>query len=268
MKRLGMLLMVGTMLSSWSENAPAAMTAYEESLLSDVGCEEPKDCAEMGYTADTADCTGPVLKCPWDLTKAMCKDEAPNLILYGDGTVTKKLLSNKTPIGVVINEEKRLALALTNIKQDGSKGNDWVVFSSISEDTPLENCKSGMLDSCGTDGRANTDILLKQTTGTQYAAQAVNKYEPAGCSAAFCKKGKWFLASFNEIKIGYSKEADNLANTLYMLRKNGAEVIAGEYWTSTETDSYSKVWCINFNSAFSTGELKNDKNYIRPVVKY
>ena len=269
MKKMKKILMAGSMFALVNVNAQAAQTAYEESLTSGIPCEEPKDCAEMGYTANAADCIGPALKCPWDLTKAMCEDEAPNLIVYGDGTVTKKILAGKTPVGVVLHEDKRIAIALTNIKEDGTPGIVSFKFSSINANTPLEDCASGKLETCGTDGRANTDILLKQTSGTYYAAQAANKYEPAGCTAAFCKKGKWFLGSFAEMHISYSTDTDNLRKTLYMLRKKGAEVVGDEYWTSTETaSSASNIWGMEFGASANIGHGKTDDYYVRPVVKY
>lgn len=85
-------------------------------------CVQSPDCASLGYTKNATDCKDKVaVKCPTDNTKVFCKDEvaaqAPLPILYGDGTVSKELVAGKTPIGVVISESAKLALALTDVKK-------------------------------------------------------------------------------------------------------------------------------------------------------
>ncbi len=76
MKNMKMLLIAGSILPMFHINAQAA----------EAECVEAKDCAQMGYTVNVADCVGSALKCPWDLTKALCTTEAQTdfPILYVD----------------------------------------------------------------------------------------------------------------------------------------------------------------------------------------
>ena len=60
MKKLSLLLMLGTALTPWSVNA--------------ADCIATPDCAELGFTADASKCEGAALKCPWDTSKAACKE--------------------------------------------------------------------------------------------------------------------------------------------------------------------------------------------------
>ena len=47
-------------------------------------------------------------------------------IVYGDGTISNEVLSSKTPVGVVFDVENRLAVALTDVKNDGSPGKEYI----------------------------------------------------------------------------------------------------------------------------------------------
>jgi len=274
MKNLRMMLMAGILLPLLSVNAEAGQTVYEEGLLTSVSCEEPKDCAEMGYTANAADCAGPALKCPWDLTKAMCEKyemQLPNAVLYGDGTISKKfedLESGKVPIGMVVDEERRIAIALTDVKKDGTPGRELMPWSDVQVDTAIVNAKSGDLDTTATDGQANTDILLKQTSGSYPAAQACNKYEPTGCTAAFCKKGKWFLPSYRDgVDSIQQRETLDYVNLKYFNDVNRGAYIAdaNEYWSSNEV-SNEKAWY--YHESGGSGYKKIDGHFVRPAVKY
>ena len=63
-----------------------------------AACTPAPDCASLGYTKDVSQCAGAALKCPWDMTKAACKEKAQEAslsVLYGDGTAAKKLSQAK-----------------------------------------------------------------------------------------------------------------------------------------------------------------------------
>ncbi len=245
------------------------MTAFSFNKAQAQTCVMPPSCEDLGYKQTEADCEGLdiVLKCPTDMTKMAClgssesQDVSVGAILYGDGTVASGLVAGKKPIGIVFDVFNRFALALTTEK---------MYWSDSSCDTPnLENCESNDKDpktTCGIDGRANTDAILASTcNGTTYAANAANDYQPDGCTADFCQKGKWFLPSYRDLHTIYSfKSVVN--NSLTLL---SAAMIGGEYWSSTEFDSdWAMTYCMS-DSCWSNGHTKYDsKNIVRPVLAF
>ncbi len=272
MKKLSLLLllMLGTVLNPWSANA--------------TDCVATPDCASLGYTKNATDCKDKVaVKCPTDNTKVFCKDEvavqAPLPILYGDGTVTKELVAGKTPIGVVFDTANRLAVALTDVKKDGTAGSETMEWSSNFCDTPgLQNCTATEIPygtnltpiTCGVDGRLNTNaILASSCNGTTYAATATNNYQPTGCAKDFCKKSKWFLPSIRDLQNIYLQKTQ-IDASLTLLKSNGATDIGTKYyWSSTETNN-NYVWL--FDMAGGNRNLNGTKyingSYVRPVINY
>ncbi len=251
------------------------------SLTAYAACVQPPSCEELGFTADASKCEGSFLKCPWDLSKAACLEkapEAPLLILYGDGTVTKEILSNKTPIGIVFDETNKLAVALTDVKKDGSSGSELMYWSNKFYDIPgLENCSSSDITSnadisCGIDGRTNTDKILvcgNECGGTP-AATAVDRYQPTNCSKDFCKKTKWFLASLRDLQNIYTNKAQ-LNTSLALLANFGATTIKDAYyWSSTEGNT-DYAWRFDISNGVKGWINKNNYNYnyyVRPVLAF
>ena len=237
-----------------------------------AACQTAPDCATLGYTQSTTDCDTefPILKCPFDTNKAVCRQKTPISILYGDGTISSQILADKKPIGVVFDEKNRLAIALTDIKQDGSAGTERMPWSLGACDTPnLENCTDGNAI-CGTDGRANTDAILATNGGcggTTYAANAVNNYQISGCSKDFCKQGKWFLPSFRDLDTIYRLKS-TINSRLTSLPSVGAwQLTEGEYWSSTEY-SYRSAWYLEMDSGNRGGFRKRINRYVRPVIAF
>ena len=193
-----------------------------------------------------------------------------SVILYGDGTVSDTIVSGKKPIGVVFDEENRLAVALTNVTKDGSVI-DSMTWSSSYCDTPnLENCGGGIAatTSCGLDGRENTDAILASTcNGTTYAANEVNAYQTSNCSASFCQKGKWFLPSLRDLNTIY-KSLNLINNTLNLLQSMGAEDIEGTYWSSAEYSAKSQ-WVLNLSrgNTYYYGKT-TEYCHVRPVLAF
>ena len=109
-------------------------TSY--AIMAQAVCTPAPDCASLGYKMTTADCTGQItVKCPTDTSKVFCKVKAKEevetaAILYGDGTVASGIVTGKTPIGVVFDTANRLALALTDVKKDGTAGSETMLWSS------------------------------------------------------------------------------------------------------------------------------------------
>ena len=251
-------------------------------------CTPAPDCASLGYNKTAADCEGlSTIKCPFDTSKIYCsqgssvsQDVSLGAILYGDGTIASGLVTGKKPIGIVFDVINRLALALTDVKQDGSAGSGTMLWLSSYCDTPnLENCtdSSTITISCGLDGRANTDAILASTcNGTTYAANAVNAYQTSNCSADFCQKGKWFLPSMRDLNTIYSfKSVINNSLTLLvsmgasqLLVSMGASQLKEDYyWSSTEYNGGS-AWTLDMDNGKYGYDKDYDNYYVRPVVKF
>lgn len=237
-------------------------------------CTLAPDCADLGYTMSAADCEGRIaVKCPTDMSKLFCskkssEDSLP--ILYGDGTVSKNVISGKTPIGIVFDEANKLALALVNAKSIATK-NELMPWSNIDCDvTGLTNCSCSN-STCSPDGQKNTKAILDTVNngacrGTP-AATACDYYEPEGCTKDFCKKQKWFLASTKEwLSINSVKSALNASlNSL----GNGAKPLSnGNYWSSNEADNHNAhIYRLTSSSVSQSGK-PNNNYYVRPVVYY
>ena len=246
-------------------------------------CTPAPDCASLGYTQTAADCSGAALKCPWDLTKVACRLAVPcevGSILGGDQLCyADRLPDNVRPIGIVFDDDNCLAVALTDIKKDGTVGSTRMQWSSSYCDTPnLDNCSdSDCLTSCGVDGRTNTDAILASTcNGTTYAANGANAYEPSGCSKDFCKAGQWFLPSIRELMTLYNAKSEVNAS-LNLTASSGATALTeSSYWSSTEYFGSDKfAWTLNIYLVGKADTALKDYNdngyssgYVRPVVKY
>ncbi len=277
MKKLSLLLMLGTVLNPWSANA--------------TDCVATPDCASLGYTMDASKCSGAALKCPWDATKAACKEkpltsELP--ILYGDGTVSKEILSGKTPIGVVFDEAAKLAVAISDIDEDGrvtSRTMTWGAgelgkAGGICTFTAEKDCEtlneSGSY--CAPDSQKNTQSILSTTQivtdgyGTKYtckdypyAAIGSQNYTPSGCSKEFCGKTKWFVPSMQELQKIYSQK-DTINSVLNSLR-SGNKLQSGVLCSSNTSSSY-KIWTLDFTQGIQNKVLQNSTCYLRPVINY
>ncbi len=254
-------------------------TSY--SLMAQADCVPAPNCEELGFTVDASKCSGAALKCPWDLSKAACKEKEEieiGSILYGDGTVASGVVTGKTPIGVVFDVENRLAVALTNVKKDGTAGSENMYWSSSYCDTQgLQNCSSSEISlgtdlipiTCGVDGRLNTNAILASTcNGTTYAANATNDYQPAGCTKDFCKKSKWFLPSLRDLQNIYLQKTQ-IDASLTLLNSNGATTIRNRnYWSSTECN-ISGAWDFGMSNGYRNNDYKYTGNlFVRPVLAF
>jgi len=253
-------------------------------------CAVPPTCKQMGYTMKKADCGGnPVLRCPFALSddnQVFCGAAAENTsqvvsigaIVYGDGTVASGVVTDKTPIGVVFDTANRLAVALTDVKKDGTAGSEYMYWSSSYCDTPgLQNCTTTEIPTgtnltpitCGVDGRLNTNAILASTcNGTTYAATATNNYQPAGCTKDFCKKNKWFLPSIRDLQNIYLQKTQ-IDASLTLLNSNGATTIGSKYyWSSTEYGN-NYAWLFYMNYGYRGNYFKyNSNGYVRPVLAF
>ena len=242
-------------------------------------CVTPPTCDELGFTVNIEDCAGAALKCPWDLSKAACRvksAEVPLPILYGDGTVDKKIFENKTPIGIVFDETNRLALALIEVNSSTPIGNTPVYWSNNYCDIPeLMNCQYDYgniaIDSCSADGQTNTAVILATNddcSGRTIAAIETNLYQPQGCSTDFCKKNQWFLPSMRDLaKIYVNKSTINTC--LSLLNSFGAKTLIESYYWSSNEYNRNYAWNFHMRDGYRGHCLKNvNDSYVRPVIKY
>ena len=253
-------------------------------------CAVPPTCQQMGYTMKKADCgENPVLRCPFALSddnQVFCGAVAENTsqvvsigaIVYGDGTVASGVVTGKTPIGVVFDTANRLAVALTDVKKDGTAGSERMPWSSSSCDTPgLQNCTATEIPygtnltpiTCGVDGRLNTNaILASSCNGTTYAATATNNYQPTGCAKDFCKKTKWFLPSMRDLQNIYLQKTQ-IDASLTLLKGYSATTVKNDYyWSSTENGN-SVAWLFGMSNGSRDSSIKNLSNYsVRPVLAF
>ena len=236
-------------------------------------CTKPEtDCAKLGYTKSVSQCSDGYLQCPYNSAAVFCEDViSVGSILYGDGTVANGLVTGKTPIGIVFDTTNHLAVALTDVKKDGTAGSSSMYWASSYCDTPnLDNCTSSDgLTSCGVDGRTNTNAILASTCiGTTYAANGANAYEPSGCSKDFCKKTKWFLPSMRDLITLYNAKSYVNASLSLTASSGAKTLMESYYWSSTEYDNfYAWRLVMSDGTRYASGKTASSL-CVRPVVKY
>ena len=194
-------------------------------------------------------------------------------ILYGDGTVSYEptRLSGKTPIGIVLDTNSRLAMALTDVKKDGSPGSEKITFSEKAANIDIKDYRSWFRgDNCEQSSKESTKIILaNKNLGSAYAALAANSHEPPGCAGNFCRKGNWFLPNICDLDsyLYYYNGALNVSlqiagGTELNFRLYSSPV---GYWSSTEKDTDS-MWY--YGSSPLYGGKEWGTHYVRPIVTY
>ena len=266
----------------------------------EANCTSVPDCGSLGYKKSENDCNGAsVVRCPFDVSKVFCKTSSVKTgnILYGDGTVSSVKIEGKTPIGVVFDPDRRLAFALTYAKKDGASTTSysgayvyWVEKdceipnltscdkSEFENATKIDNrpttysVKTSSEITCATDGEANTQAILATNggcSGVTYAANSANAFEPSGCSANFCKKGKWFLPSVKDlVMIRENNAAIDVAMT-----EIGGVATGASIWSSNVGVYYGENIAYNVHLGDMGGLPGRTAktglyNSVRPIVKY
>lgn len=248
--------------------------------VSATDCITAPDCATLGYTVDASSCSGAALYCPWDLSKAACEPGILSVtcvagsLLGGDRrcySPDSGTPEGVEPIGVVFDPENSLAVALTDINSDGSAGSSTMYWSDVACGCEILETQCSDINDCasyGTNGRTNTDAILASTcNGTSDAAKGTNAYEPSGCSADFCKAGKWFLPSFRDLVI-LSGLYPTINGSLSSASGSGAKTLTADYyWPSSSFDACNG-WLFNPIAKQSDNTGKDNPFYVRPVVYY
>ncbi len=232
-----------------------------------------KQSCDAKFVYDSSNCSGEGMllsgeSC--DGKYAVCKKFAK--ILYSDRTVSYEDIPAKTPIGIVVDEKKKIAVSLT---YDSRVYNDW---QSIPHKYPqswedltfydipaIENCdnlqifdmKAGWIDNpkcLNRDGKSETAKIAayaKSSGITHLATDVVLSYVPPQVSspASWFAKGQWYLASIEDF-ITISRNYDAIKNTFEKLESSRASIIDISdlkyvgWYASTECD-VKQVWVMN-----------------------
>ena len=178
-------------------------------------------------------------------------------ILYSDMTCNSIYVASKTPIGVVFDRSRKLAIGLG----ESSSTLEW---SPKDFDVPgVENIRDATKVSQDMDGKKNTSTILAycKTKGKSCPAfEYVNSYKTEGTKA-----GDWYLPSMGELYTIYG----NMSVLNVALGKIAATRLTtlSYYWSSSE-HSNSNAWKLNFDHSSMYGDDKNDDNYVRPVLAF
>ena len=207
----------------------------------------------------------------WANSSAGDEEETPDYgtcqigdILYSDKTCNPTLSDNKSPIGVVFDNTKNLAIGLY------TKNYTYAVNSFIVSGVPAyENQSQAEAD---LNGKENTKKTIEYCNANGYSCPAfeyVNSYITAGTQA-----GDWYLPALGELKKIYTL-SDTLNRTLLII--GGTElpkkIPTGEsnygHLSSTKYEDWG-AWGL----AFYYGDfIKFQNNYgytpfVRPVINY
>ena len=175
-------------------------------------------------------------------------------ILYSDMSTSSEIISGKTPIGVVFDPKRLLAIALISEKQK---------WSTTTFDLPgLKNYTSGNDADKDFDGKNNTKIIVNYCQSNSKDCPAANyayKYSTAGT-----KPQDWYLPATGELSLIYDRKT-TLNSTLSKL---GAMTLADYHWASNEYNEYS-AWFRNISSGGMGGNQKiATYSSVRPIINF
>ena len=177
-------------------------------------------------------------------------------ILYSDRSCSPDVISDKTPIGVVFSQAKRLAIAL-----DATPS----TWSSTTFDVPLlTNVSSATAAEENWQGKYNTRLVLEYCIINNYSCPAfeyVNSYKTDGTAA-----GDWYLPAPGELKEMYLNKSI-LSTTLNKI--GGSMFMPTYHWSSSEY-SQDLAWLFNFNTGIvgTNYDKLNNNLYVRPVLAF
>ena len=255
------------------------------SSVAEAACIQTPTCSSLGYTS-TSSCTGGT-KCPfgnyWNCTASDLNDKITEQtnkiteletqitelkkematsnclvgdILYSDMTINPDYVSGKTPIGVVFDCRKKLAIGLEESQK---------YWSATDFDVPgVDNIKDRTLAITDLDGKKNTSTILAYCITERKSCPAfeyVNSYKTEGTQA-----GDWYLPAEGELYAIYGNK-DVLNITLGKIAATGLSAYADYYWSSSEYSS-SSAWDLRFIDGYPYGSNKNDSSYVRPVINF
>ena len=196
------------------------------------------------------------------------------LILYSDFTVSRDVLPGKKAIGVVFDENRRLAVSLSNFYAkwqddmiDGKSKSliDIPTLQNISAETSAKNDFNGQSNS-------NAVYQYVYVTAPNKDVNCAPFYSAHNYKVTEADAEKWYLPSLGEL-ILLQKNRDAVNLTLKKIRgvalvDTGSTSYNTRYWSSTE-HSKDYAWFVHMPS----GEVNYTWKYAsstlyRPIIKY
>ena len=231
-------------------------------------CVTLPTCETLGYK-DTADkCDGDAMvKCPFDTSKVFCRAypkpkttkvcDTIGDVLYDDKSCAvdiNNLDPNRTPIGVVFDVSRKLAISL----EQGSS----LQWARSSDDIPgLTNYMSGAEAQGDYNGKSNTSMIIAHGDSNGYETKAADYAYNYSTTAT--KKGDWYLPAGGELYLIYNNKT-TLNNSL---SKVGGTQLSYYHWLSSEYNG-DNAWTLNFDDGNWYRYGKTGFNYVRPVLAY
>ena len=235
-------------------------------------CVTPPSCETLGYkdTADKCDDSS-MVKCPFDTSKVFCRSISTKTktcdtigdILLDDKTCAvdaNAILNDRTPIGVVFDVSKKLAIAL----QGSPNRIFWGVMSNQGIDG-LGNV-NGTNTRKAYGGKNNTSIIKKYASSNNYSSDAVDyclHYTTKGT-----KTNDWYLPATGELYLIYNSK-NKLNNSLEKV--NGMKITDADHWSSSQYFYRPSLTYTIWTFSFDSGKFNNEDkltSYIRPVLAY
>ena len=222
-------------------------------------CSQAPSCEELGYIDTSDKCSdNAMVKCPFDTSKVFCRSQKTKPcdtigdILYDDKTCAidiNHLDSERTPIGVVFDISRKLAIAL---EQSSLK------WSSTQVDIPQLKNYAGDPEKDFA-GKYNTRYIVLQNYETPAAEYCYNYSTPG------TKKGDWYLPAAGEAQFIYNNK-ETLNFILFKLGKQ--QLLNDDYWTSTEQNN-RYAWDMSiYDGDFGHYGRKFDKANVRPIIAF
>ena len=216
-------------------------------------CKPVPSCESLGYTKTS--CSGDTIKCPFDTNKMYCIEKCPLLcevgyIYYSDDTCSSKVISGKTPIGVVFDSNRQLVVSLDSVLKPWNDGSaNWKEVSG------LKNYDDSSTAQQDFNGKSNTDTIVafaKSSGQTQQAAQYCHDKTTAGKI--------WYLPALGEIRL----MATNYSTVNTSLSKVGEEF--DHLWSSTEASD--SAWYMYPRNGYANNYLRNHYSPVRCIFSY
>ena len=238
-----------------------------------------KECCDSKYQYDSSNCP-----LPQELSGGSCggkfeKCIMPLQYLYSDHSLSSEIIPSKTIIGIAVDPDNRLAVAVGYEKACwGGYGIDIPTL----ENTPWAGAGvyiKGERDSYQIrDGKENTQKILaygKANNISYPAAEAANKYQPEGCaSGSWCGAGNWYLPSNYQV-FAYFDNRETILEMLEAINK-----LPDDWWytrrdfytiTSNEIDD-KQCGFIYINTGGMAGSSKqisvDQPDVILPFISY
>ena len=224
------------------------------------------DCTALGYTKSESECGGDIIRCPFDTSKVFCRSvpttkvcDTIGDVLYDDKSCAidiNNLDPNRTPIGVVFDTGRRLAIAL-------EQSSSTLIWASSRVDIPgLTNYKSDTAAKGDYNGKSNTSIIIAHGDSNRYGTPAADycyNYVTTGT-----KKGDWYLPAGGELQL-INDNKTTLNNSLSKV--GGTQLPTSGHWSSSEHSSLN-AWRLYFSSGNWGNYSKKYIDYVRPILAY